>query len=290
MSNQYELSKGFETTENAYDLNKYPLLEPDYVSIVQDGTKNILRLQSNIVSPQLVGIGTDVAEDFFIVDSNLSYQLTFDVKIDSNVNIITAGFKFLDRYDNAITPTSVITGVSTNYAIKNVSLDRYDKYYSVRCILWASNEFSNYDSGETYDKEKIVKYSGSYYKSLRLTNSNNQPDISPTYWRVLTSTDLFHLITPSILTGENLKMSLATKKVMPIIYSDSTTGDQGDMDVYNVKFKPLHFEYSHYFMNVKNFVHLWMKQNNGRYTTEEIEEIIRHYLFPYNTSFKATYL
>ena len=40
----------------------------------------------------------------------------------------------------------------------------------------------------------------------------------------------------------------------------------------------------------RNFIEIWCSQNNKNYTTVQVEEIIRKYLIPYNSTFKMIYM
>ncbi|MGH7241143.1 MAG: hypothetical protein ACREGB_02485, partial [Candidatus Saccharimonadales bacterium] len=51
-------------------------------------------------------------------------------------------------------------------------------------VIAGSNQIDFYSSVVAYDAENIVEYSGKIYRSLTNTNTNNQPDISPTDWEV----------------------------------------------------------------------------------------------------------
>jgi hypothetical protein len=49
----------------------------------------------------------------------------------------------------------------------------------------ATNAEANYSSGTTYTLGAIVSYNAKRYESLQASNTNHQPDISPTWWLLL---------------------------------------------------------------------------------------------------------
>jgi len=289
---QHQFSKGYEITEDVIDLSVYPLIEDQLISIAADGDKYVMDIDVPVLGPFPAGIGQLTNQDIdkmFVVEPNMSYQLTFQIKIGPKLDkIMNIGFSMVDQFENNIIPTSSVTGTSTNYAIQAEALSRSDVYYNIRVILWAANQGNAWDPAEIYEKERIVEHSGNYYVSEKVTNFGITPGTTSD-WRLVDTEGLVSIGQPSIKAGENLKMSSNVCKVMPIIHS-SVPANPASIRIHNLKFKPLHFEYSHYFINVKNFVHIFMEQNNGRYTNEEVEEIMRRYLFPYNTSFRNTYL
>ena len=291
---QHQFSKGWEISEDVIDLSKYPLLEPSMITNLIDGDRFVMKINSLLSGPSPAGIGYLGLEldKMFKVDPNLTYQLTFQVKVDTPKTgpILTAGFTTFDENGNDIIPTGVITGTPTNKAIDLLEFAQNNIWYNIRIILWASNQANPWISTEIYEKERIVTYAGNYYISERVTNFGITPGTT-TDWRLIDVEGLNIIGQPSIKFGENLKMNSSVCKIMPFIHSNSSIALYDcNILLHNIKFKPIHFEYSHYFINVRNFVHTFMKQNNGRYTNEEVEEIMRRYLFPYNTSFRNTYL
>jgi len=61
-------------------------------------------------------------------------------------------------------------------------MNQYKTYTSD--IISSSGQCDFWSTGKTYADLNIVEYSGNWYRSIQAGNIGNQPDITPTYWRL----------------------------------------------------------------------------------------------------------
>lgn len=64
----------------------------------------------------------------------------------------------------------------------------------------------------------------------------------------------------------------------------------GEIRIYDFKIRPLKLDYQLGFIENPNWIHTWLENNNGRYTEEEITEIMERYLIPYNSTLKNNFI
>ena len=70
---------------------------------------------------------------------------------------------------------------------------------------------------------------------------------------------------------------------VPTVYFD-TKG--ANIFVKDFVMKPVATDYSMGFINMNRWVNIWAHNNNAQYTYEEINDILRYYLMPYDSVFK----
>lgn len=90
---------------------------------------------------------------------------------------------------------------------------------------------------------------------------------------------------PNINEGENLKMTANVSYIIPTI-----TTSVGTVYLKDIMFTPADTEYSRGFLNVKNYISMWVKNRNTKYNTEELEDYVRRFMIPYNSNIKITEL
>ena len=80
-------------------------------------------------------------------------------------------------------------------------------------------------------------------------------------------------------------------KIFPVILNDMKINSAGnEIKLWDIKVRPLCTPFSTCFIQVKNFIFTWVKDNNYSLTAEEKADIIRKYLFPYNSNFTNIYI
>lgn len=88
--------------------------------------------------------------------------------------------------------------------------------------------------------------------------------------------------------GKGLLMDSDVKFIVPNIYVDGTISAQ-DTFVTDVKIRPLNLPMSQGILGIKNIIVAYLK-NNGEYTPEDLEDLIKTKLIPYNSEIKIKYL
>lgn len=257
------VNKAYEQSRDIIDLDLYPLRRPEYITRYFEDNKWSIRI-SNIPYLNSSGIGqpgnsVSSYEDYLInVDPSLDYEITFWVKSNNLVNNFTFGCRAYDRFGNENSLVSVVSGLDTDDKFfQKTTLSKEDTWYFVRGII--------------YNKDKE-----------------------------LLDTDLG---STNLGIGENLKFTnLDQCKILPhilFVYElDSVSDSMSELidfsdrhlSIWDLKVRPLSTPYSSGFIQAGNFIDVWMEQNNHLYTQEEIEEIMRRFLLPYNTTFKNIYV
>jgi len=92
--------------------------------------------------------------------------------------------------------------------------------------------------------------------------------------------------------GQQLRSKTALNKIIPYIVLDNTNniGVSGSLFLYNIKVAPCSLEYSRAFLDNQKWIDIIAENNSGEFSNDQVDQILRHKLIPYNTSFKATYL
>jgi len=105
------------------------------------------------------------------------------------------------------------------------------------------------------------------YSQAQFVNSDLRPTLNPQY------------------DSQHLKWRSNTVKFIPWIESVS-----GEHYIWDLKIRPVSTPYSTGFVQTNNFINMWLKNNNGRYSNEDVDEILRKYMIPYNSTFASIYL
>lgn len=69
-----------------------------------------------------------------------------------------------------------------------------------------------------------------------------------------------------------------------------TISTGNEVRIWDLKVRPLNTPYSTGFMLPKNFISIWAKKRNGQLSERQLEQRLRKYLLPYNSTFKVNYL
>lgn len=85
--------------------------------------------------------------------------------------------------------------------------------------------------------------------------------------------------------GNNLLFTQNVKKIIPyikVINSDATV----NVYVTEVKLQPAATNYSSGFIQTNNWIDFWIKNNNQNYSYQQLKDLFRKYLLPYDTNFE----
>lgn len=169
------ITKGYETTVNVMDLDKYPLINPTGVLLIQDQDNLGNPVQSmTFVGNVLTGIGsTEDQSKLFIISENLPYQISCRVKVSSVENQnLTFGVQV---YDELKRPISLIEGFgpleSNEFTSGNTGLQLVNDgvYYELRGTISKKNRtfieqlFLNFPNGRGLKMVEGAKYLSLYF-------------------------------------------------------------------------------------------------------------------------------
>ena len=85
-------------------------------------------------------------------------------------------------------------------------------------------------------------------------------------------------------TSHHLKFRDNVCKLVPVVVVENPTAADSDVYLYDFKIRPLQTPHSLGFVNSPNFIQIWLQNNNPSYTIKKIEDEIRRFLIPYNSS------
>jgi len=263
--NDWNLTKAYEKTENVVDLTKYPLTSPGNISIVTDGSFDVMKVNS-VSAGQKSGIEYDSDSAKLIkVDPKWDYEITFQVKQEDLDNLLTFGVQGYDINGNVVTGPfkQVFHGYDYNYFFTKHQLGRNDKYYLVRGIIYGTE----------------------YRKPSHATMAD---------YRVEVTKDFNFLVVPtppglpdfSQLPPQHLQFNEKDVcYISPIVLLDNENeGDtSGAINIYDFKVRPLSTCYSTGFIQASNFIKAKGTNANQHYSNDKVVELTREFLIPYNS-------
>lgn len=95
-----------------------------------------------------------------------------------------------------------------------------------------------------------------------------------------------YITTTNLGVGKSFKTFAGVKSAKIRI-----TSLAGTFYVNDIKWKPLNSPFSLAYLQAINFIQIWMKNNNdGTYSDRQVEDMMRYYLLPYNSTFKTIQL
>ena len=139
LSKHINLNKSYEDTKDFNDLSKYSLLNGNDVYIQQDGNKNIVNFD-HISGDPITGIGKDNTDYYIKVNPYLNYEITFKVRQPVSLDALRVEAFTYDVNNNQISLENVDGSGDENKFMQFVALNRNDKYYNVRCIIYNKDQ------------------------------------------------------------------------------------------------------------------------------------------------------
>jgi hypothetical protein len=185
-------------------------------------------------------------------------ELSFKAKVDENLSYETTFFVRMMSSSNKL----------------NVLVE----YYNASGVVYST--IMNLDNTATTNKSMIsnlsVNNSGKYlFVRCILFNKNR--------------TNANAVVNNPIGIGQHKKLFAGVKSVKFTFLSDAA--NVSSPRLWNIKMKPLETPFETGFVQGSNFIEMWMKNNNfGAFNQKEIEEVVRYYLIPYNSTFKTIQL
>jgi hypothetical protein len=146
--NAINLVKAYEYNEQIESLSIYPLIEDSFVSLYTDGSIDVMRildvhaLSYFPIDTIFSGIGdAKINDKLIVVDSRLSYEITFKVKQAILGDYFSMNIYLYDKDQNLLVDglISAVDGTQTNSVIDSASLLKDDEYYFIRAIIFNEN-------------------------------------------------------------------------------------------------------------------------------------------------------
>lgn len=237
---------------------------------------------NTVTAGQVEGIGFYDANFLVKVNPSIDYEITFMVQQDINVENISFGCFGYDINYNQVDLVDCDTLLDSNYFFQEKGLSN-PRYNLIRGIIYATNKISAHSLISTYEYGQIVSSGGFYYKALKsvtsginITNTN--------YWALIDSLEEERMLRTNTYLGNNLQFKANIIKILPYIVLDNTSSVGGELRIHSIKISPLQANYSTGFIQVPNILEIWNVNRNKSYSTIDIENIAKRYLFPYNVT------
>jgi len=270
-----QLIKGVEKSKDFITLSNYNTYTGGggSMSVISDSPKQVALLSSPS-NGKVIGFGPDIdnmaSTDFskaITVDERLDYEITFWVKQNVLAVNISFGCYAYDVNNNYVNLHNIITNVNANSFFVKKGLNKQQKYYFVRGIV-----YNKFQQTLTADQARLNIGFGNNLKM-----STNTVKIIP--YLVLDRTD-----SPDISSN----IYVWDFKVRPLVkglVANKVYSDLGNVPLANNT--PLFGSYSTCFLTSRNLLQVTYKNNNDSLTTEDIDKIAREKLIPYNSLLKT---
>lgn len=240
------VSKAYEYTKGVEDLNNYPLLIPESISITQDenGNDGEIFNAMTFFGNQAVGIDGRVDLDkLIIIDPNLSYEISLQVKVSAtdneNLKFGVAGYETVDG-------EPLPMGILENGQITGSS-------------LWFHEE-------EYLD----IKNDGIYYYIKGILLSTNEKFLNAP--------------TLNFPSGRALSIMPGMKYIAPIFIQERTVGNHPYVYIYDFHVKPLYLPFSQGYLGERDIIVAYYK-NNAYQRQFTVETFLKNYLVGYKNIF-----
>jgi hypothetical protein len=314
---RYDLNIAYEFTKNFNSLAAYPLINTTYCSLFVDNSPDESDSQSgsdslyhkNTDTPRTVlkitgtpigavaGIGNIDVSKMITIDPQLNYEITFEARQPILTNNLTFGCLVFDGVKHSTSLRSMVTGLAEQNFIYRMKLNRQDRFYFVRGIIYNKDEplratdpntvILNIGQGSQLkfpaNAVKIIPYivcdgrKNDYNSDL--VGGYNINDVV-----YVSATGLYY----RSLHGANFDSYPPDSPADWVVTSAPTSTNT--LEVWNVKINVVSLEYSNALLNTSKHVDMFVKNNNAIYSRDQLYSIIRKYFMPYNTGFSITHL
>lgn len=135
------INKSYENDENITDLSKYPLVYPTKVTSVVDAGKQVMKITGvDLASGAGIGGSTNISKAITVSDE-IDYEISFKIKQVGVTGNITASCIALDINNNIVNLKDLDDlATDNNFFLQNNKLNKDNKYYKVKCILFSKNK------------------------------------------------------------------------------------------------------------------------------------------------------
>lgn len=237
---------------------------------------------SNVTAPSTV-----YAKQYgIVVDPNIDYEFNFRIEITGQPHFpfLSVGCNAFDCDGNAIDLLEPkFLNISYNF-VEFIGLNKASKYYFFRGIIYSKNKFLDHDETNSYNKHDVVRHSGNFYIAIRpapvgvLINQTY-------YWQLLDTDEIDSLFKTNWSQGNNLQFTSDVRMIIPFIKIQATDFIS-QVKVWNARVQPVATRYSAGFLDTNNWIDFWLKNRNLDYTYDQLKELFRRYLLPYDVVFE----
>jgi len=250
IKNMFNVIKGYENTQDFVDLNNYPLNNDSYCSIVTDGGRDVL---------QITGVPLNEQSGIFPDGSDLSKKIKVDNTVDYEITFL-------------VKQETLVQNISFAVAAYDINDNMISLYNAVTGALEVG-------VGLFFNRIQLNIVDTWYF--IRGVIFNKDKSLLPSLEGTL-----------NIGYGEHLKFgSVNPCYIVPVlILNNNSEAFSSTIKVWDFKVRPLVTDQSFGFLGVKNLILTWLKNNSGKYSDDQVEQIIREYLIPYNSTIKNKFI
>jgi hypothetical protein len=249
--NNYALNKAYEKFVDITDLSKYPILQPEYVSIkevvTRDGQTYSSLCIKDVAANKISGIGgSSVVTTGLLVDKYTDYEISFcAIRKDFTKLDLQFGLRAYDAAGNPVNLTD---------AKENAE---------------RSNDFSK--AVKFGNDQTAYQFQGTLYGCRTNAMVNVVPfDVEGNNLRM---TESVYKIIPQI-------------RINNLDGTDIT----GEVYIWDLRIAPLKTKYSLGFVQSGGIVQAWLKNRNSALTNTELDKVVKRQLIPYNLRLEINYL
>ena len=226
ISAQHTLNKSWFPGGSILDTAVLPIIKRDDVSIVDESGVGVLKIEG-VSDNDVSGIGgkntqSQLQEEFrdyaLRINPTTNYEISFWVKMSALGEYFSFGIYTYDKNYNLLSLINNEDGsISNNFFFSKISTNIIGEYYFVRGILY------NFFSDNLPDKKLNIGY------------------------------------------GNHLRIGdLNANYILPLILNDQPQSSvaQNELFIKNIQIKPTSTPFSTGFLQVNNFIQVWLRQNN----------------------------
>jgi len=247
--------KAYETSESVQSLDNYPLINDSYCSIVDDGGVDVIKIGA---VPTGIKSGIHPGSE-----SNPLANIDKAIIINTNLDYEITFWLKQEAAEDVL--TFQVWAIDTSNQTSSLYLRSID----------ISDTFTR----ELFEKKSLIQNDRYYFVRGIIYASGT----------TLVTTDEAKL---NIGFGNNLRFEGNICKIIPEIVVDNISGSGATTNHYikDFKVRPLNTEYSTGFVQTRNFFKIWLQNNNRQKSELQLEDIMREYLLPYDSTFQNQYL
>ncbi|HEX5187343.1 MAG TPA: hypothetical protein VFV86_10680 [Nitrososphaeraceae archaeon] len=277
---RYDLNIAYEYTEDVIDLSAYPLINSQYCSLSTYRGNQCIEIES-VPFGEISGIGAIEVNKKKVIDPRINFEITFWVAQDITFENITFGCLAFDAAGDQVNLLDCVTGNARKLFFSTRRLNQSGKFYQVRGIIYNKDKelLSEDDAKLNIGFGRNLKFADNVVSIIPyIICDNNFADESDDMESDTFDSDSFDIDSGD--TGYSESES----------WSDSPYDNQASVFIWNLKITPCNTAYNRCYINNKNFIDVFLDNQNGAYSDLQINSIFRKYFIPYNTAFKITHL
>lgn len=281
LTGRYDLNLAWEYSEDVESLTPYPIFNSSYVSIGSYRGNRCIHIE-NTPFGQEAGIKSVNDDKGIVIDPRLNYEITFYVAQDITLENLTFGCMAYDATGSEVSLLSVtLDETPRDYFFQTRRLNKAGRFYMIRGIIYNKD----IDVLSTTEARLNIGF-GACLKSTQ-----NVVRIAPYIVMDNDMTNDSDSESDNFADSDSISLDGGSSGIDSEGYwSDPSYDGEPSLFIWNVKVTPCNTFYDRCYINNKNFIDIFSVNNSGKYSNQQIDNILRKYFIPYNTAFKNTHI